>query len=42
MQSEITQLRIMIEDCSYDSKDRETLINMIKPILNYPKKLEKE
>ena len=41
MQSEITELSLMIEDCSYDSKDRETLINMIQSILNYPKKVDK-
>ena len=38
MQSEITELSLLIEDCSYDSKDKETLINIIKSILSYPKK----
>ena len=41
MQSEITELSLLIGDCSYDSKDRETLINLIKSILSYPKKVDK-
>ena len=41
MQSEITELSLLIEDCSYDSNDKETLINIIKSILSYPKKIDK-
>lgn len=41
MKSEISELSLMLEDCSYDSKDRQTLINMIRPLLDYPKKIEK-
>ena len=41
MKSEISEASLIIDGCNYDPRDKGNLIDMIKSMLNYPKKVDR-